>query len=52
MYKCTVKAVQWYLSNENARCPVTTALQVLRLTKTNLEFQAYVQSLYDNNYKY
>lgn len=50
--KCTVKAMQWFLSNENTHCPITTALQVLRLTKTNLEFQAYVQCLYENNYTY
>lgn len=48
MYKATVKAVQWYLSNEKVQCPVTTALQVLRLTKSNLDFQAYIQCLYDN----
>ena len=52
MYKVSIKAMQWYLSNENVYCPITTVLQVLRLTKTNLDFQSYVQYLYDNNSQY
>lgn len=50
--KCTIKAMRWYLSNDKKQCTTQTALQVVRLTKSNPQFQAYVQCLYDNNYKY
>lgn len=50
--KCSVTAMQWYLATDKKRCPITTALQVVRLTKLNPSFQAYVQCLYDNNYKH